>query len=60
MDLMVLKIPPDKVAKVSSALENWADNNPGHQDTQDIDDTVTWLNYRLSKWYRNHPAPTQE
>jgi hypothetical protein len=56
MKQIVLKVPPRRVALMAEALENWADNNPDLEQVNEIDEIVTWLRYRLSRWQSSHPV----
>lgn len=56
MDLMQLKAPPDKVAKMADAVEFQIMSAPAGQDMTDLVEILTWLRFRLAKWAAEHPA----
>lgn len=60
MELMVLKIPPDKAAKVADAIERDLARDSWDEDTTDLQATLTWLRYRVAKWRAEHPETAQE
>lgn len=56
MELIQLKMPPDKAAKMADAIERDLCRDNWDEDTTDLQETLTWLRYRLAKWHANHPA----
>lgn len=55
MDLIQLKIPPEKLAKMANAIETHIISGDAQEDAQDLQKILTWLRYRHSKWTAAHP-----
>lgn len=56
MDLIQLKMPPEKLEAIISALERDVSNPGPHQDTTEIQGILNWMRYRLDRWNNTHPA----
>lgn len=56
MDLIQLKMPPDRAALVADAIERDINANPGYSETEQLTHVLTWLRYRVQRWYDNHPT----
>ena len=58
MDLMQLKMPPERVAKVADAIETHIMSEDAQENAQELDQVLVWLRYRLSLWAAKHPDAT--
>lgn len=56
MELIQLKMPPDKLAAVIQAIERDIDTTDPDRDTTELQDILNWMRYRLSKWNASRPA----
>lgn len=56
MDLIQLKMPPDKVGKMADALDAYIQQWPSYPESDDLKIITVWLRYRLNRWNANHPA----
>jgi len=56
MDLIQLKMPPDKLAAVIGALERDTDTTDPNRDTTELQGILNWMRYRLDRWNTHHPA----
>jgi hypothetical protein len=55
MDLIQLKMPPDKVTKMANAIEHHMLSGDAGPDTSEIEVILTWLRFRIRKWEADHP-----
>lgn len=56
MDLMQLKAPPERVAKIADAIERDIEANPDYDRAKELTQVLTWLRHRLAKWEAQHPT----
>lgn len=56
MDLLQLKIPPDKAVKMADAIESHVSSGNAGENGPELAEIVIWLRYRISRWYKHHPA----
>ena len=55
MDLIQLKMPPDKAELVAGAIETYIHDNPDDSAVPDLTEILAWLRYRISRWNARHP-----
>jgi len=55
---MQLKMSPDKVTLMANAIENHIMAGDAQENTDALNEVLTWLRYRLSKWNTTHPDTT--
>lgn len=60
MNLIQLKVPPDKLALIIGAIERDLDINRADQDAAALQDILNWMRYRLTRWNAHHPDPAPE
>lgn len=60
MDLMQLKVPPDRAALMADAVDEYIERHPDYPETAKMRDISAWLRYRISRWNANRPAPDQD
>lgn len=56
MELLVLKMPPERVTQLADAIERDLEINRVGQDATDLRQTLAWLRYRISRWNAHHPS----
>lgn len=56
MDLLQLKMPPDKAGKLADALDRYLQADVLQPDHDELNDILIWLRYRVARWNKNHPA----
>lgn len=56
MDLIQLKMPPDRARLMAKAIEKSAETSPDPQESKELSEIAVWLNYRVNRWYKHHPA----
>jgi hypothetical protein len=56
MDLIQLKMPPDKAAAMADAIEWFINTHPAEEASKELGHTLTWLRYRVQRWNDNHPT----
>jgi hypothetical protein len=56
MELIQLKMPPDKLAAVIVALERDIDTTDPGRDTTELQGILNWMRYRLTRWNASHPS----
>jgi len=56
MNLLQLKMPPDRVELVADAIDFYIEDgkNPGRD--QELTEISAWLRHRLARWHATHPA----
>lgn len=59
MDLIQLKMPPDRVRLMADAIERDLATRNMAGDADSLRQIVTWLRYRLSLWDIKHPETTR-
>lgn len=57
MDLLQLKMLPDRAALVADAIERDIEKNDDYLEIQQLTEVLAWLRYRVTKWVNEHPAP---
>lgn len=57
MDLIQLKMPPERAALVAGAIERDLETNRGSEQAKELHQVLTWLRYRLDRWAARHPGP---
>lgn len=57
MDLIQLKVPPDKAALMADAIERDIGATGDYRDTTELRKILVWLRYRVQRWEQNHPTP---
>jgi len=55
MDLLVLKMPPDRVALIADIIERDIADSEDQEETQKLTEVLTWLRYRIARWNTAHP-----
>lgn len=55
MDLMNLKVPPDKAVKMANAIESHMLSGDAQGDTEELEVILKWLRFRIAKWHQSHP-----
>lgn len=58
MDLIQLKVPPDRLEIMADAIERDLKSRPEDQSSKDLRDVLIWLRFRHAKWAarrRLHP-----
>lgn len=60
MDLMQLKMPPDRAKLVADAIERDLKTNHNHEEVDQLRQTLAWLRYRLARWENRQPDDTQD
>lgn len=56
MDLIQLKMPPDRVQLVAEAIERDIEARPAEATSADLREVLIWLRYRISRWNTNRGA----
>lgn len=56
MELMNLRMPPDKATTMANAIERDLDINRVGPEADDLRVTLTWLRHRIARWNAEHPA----
>lgn len=56
MELIVLKIPPDRLRMVADAIDRDIMRGPQDSEAADLHQVLVWLRYRYAKWHASHPA----
>lgn len=56
MELIVLKVPPDKVQAIANAIERDLAINRVGPEADVLRDVLPWLRYRHGRWTTRHPA----
>lgn len=54
MELMQLKVPPDKVAAIANAIERDLAINRVGREADCLREVLTWLRYRHDRWTARH------
>lgn len=55
MNLIQLKMPPDKARRLADILKEYIDANELAPDYRDLYATWSWLNNRVIQWHARHP-----
>lgn len=50
MELIVLKVPPDRLMVMADAIERDLNSRGEDEKSKDIRDVLVWLRYRHAKW----------
>jgi hypothetical protein len=50
MDLIGLKVPPERLALMIDAVDHYQKHGDWTGDGKDLDQVITWLRYRYSRW----------
>lgn len=50
MELIVLKVPPDRVTIMADAIERDLKSRGEDEHSKDLRDVLIWLRYRHAKW----------
>lgn len=56
MDLIQLKMPPERAALVAGAIERDLEINRGSEQATELRQVLTWLRYRIDRWAAHHPG----
>lgn len=56
MELIVLKVPPDKVDAIANAIQRDLEINRVGPEADVLRDVLPWLRYRHGRWAARHPA----
>ena len=56
MDLIQLKMPPDKAAQMADAIERDIAAHPDTPASAELHKTLVWLRYRIQRWINHHPS----
>lgn len=56
MDLMQLKMPPDKVRIMADAIERDIGEQASLNHADDLKAILVWLRYRIQRWEARHPT----
>lgn len=56
MDLMQLKMPPERAALLTESLQRDIANGAPESQVQELSQILTWLRYRIDRWNVRHPA----
>ena len=60
MDLIQLKMPPERAQLVADAIERDIEARPDEQTSADLREVLIWLRYRVSRWNTNRGAYTRK
>lgn len=55
MDLIQLKMPPDRADQMADAIERDIAAHPNEPASTELQKTLVWLRYRVQRWRNNHP-----
>jgi hypothetical protein len=55
MDLIQLKMPPDRAAQMADAIERDIEARPDEPTSAELQKVLVWLRYRVQRWTDNHP-----
>lgn len=50
MELIVLKMPPERVALLASVLQDYIEDRPNYPEIAELTHILVWLRYRHGKW----------
>ena len=56
MDLIQLKMPPERAQLVAEAIARDIKANPGTEDSRALQEVLVWLVYRVQRWRQHHPT----
>lgn len=56
MDLIQLKMPPDRAAAMADAIERDIEARPAEDTSTELRKTLVWLRYRVQRWETHHPT----
>lgn len=56
MDLIQLKVPPDRAVLMANAIESHIISGDAQEDEKELQDILVWLRYRISRWSKTGPA----
>lgn len=57
MDLIQLKVPPERAALIADVIEFAIDDGWRLDQERELRQILVWLRYRVQRWEQNHPAP---
>lgn len=56
MELIQLKMPPERLKMIVKVIERDLIDHPADEDRQSLMDILVWMRYRLSRYGKNHPT----
>lgn len=56
MDLIQLKMPPERAVLMANAIESHIISGDAQENEAALQDILVWLRYRVSRWNKHHPA----
>lgn len=56
MDLIQLKMPPERAALLAESLQRDIANTAPESQIKELSQILVWLRYRVQRWQSNHPA----
>lgn len=56
MDLIQLKMPPDRAVLIADAIEFCIDDGKYANRERELSEILVWLRYRVQRWNQSHPA----
>ena len=56
MDLIQLKVPPDRAALIADAIEFCIEDGKYANRERELSEILVWLRYRVQRWNQNHPT----
>jgi hypothetical protein len=60
MELIQLKMPPDRVELLADMIERDIKDSEDREEVQALTQVLTWLRYRLARWQAAHPPAPLE
>lgn len=58
MELIFLKVPPERIELMANAIESHVMAGDAQHNTQQLNEIITYLRWRLAKWEAAHPSQT--
>lgn len=60
MDLIQLKMPPERAALLAESLQRDIANSAPETQVMELSQILVWLRYRVQRWQAHHPTTTAE